>query len=58
MYRTNLIVANFYEDGVSSSVEGKSMACKERLKYTLEYPINILSWYIYLRTLFGFLQKK
>jgi glycosyltransferase involved in cell wall biosynthesis len=58
MYRTRLIVANFYENGVSISFKGISMACKERLKYALECPINILSWYIYIRTVQGYLKAK
>jgi glycosyltransferase involved in cell wall biosynthesis len=58
MHRSRLIVANFYENGVSRSIEGKSMACKERLKYTLECPINILSWYIYIRTVQNYLKVK
>jgi glycosyltransferase involved in cell wall biosynthesis len=58
MYKSRLIVANFYENGVSTSIEGKSMACKERLKYALECPINILSWYLYIRTVQGYSKAK
>ncbi|GHV66296.1 hypothetical protein AGMMS49928_00650 [Spirochaetia bacterium] len=58
MIDAHLVIVNFYENGVSSSIEGKALSCKERLKYTLECPVNIISWYRYIRTVQGYLKAK
>jgi glycosyltransferase involved in cell wall biosynthesis len=52
MYQSNLIVAKFYKNGVTSTNEGKWLICKESFKYTMEYPISLYRWYRFFISLY------
>jgi glycosyltransferase involved in cell wall biosynthesis len=49
MYRCNLVVARFYENGISSSENGKKQICKESFRYAISKPYDILRWYRYFK---------
>lgn len=47
--KTTLVVAKFYEDGISSSEEGMKIKKKECLKLAFERPFDLLRWFRYFR---------
>ncbi len=47
--KSNLVVAKFYEDGISSSEEGIKIKKKECLKHAFERPFDLLRWFRYFR---------
>jgi glycosyltransferase involved in cell wall biosynthesis len=50
MYQSELIVARFYENGISST--GKDIKIKESLCHALELPVSPLRWYRYFKEKF------
>jgi hypothetical protein len=58
MYQCNLVVAKFYENGISSSKNGKKLICKESFKYAMEYPINLFRWYRYFKSIHNYWKCK
>jgi glycosyltransferase involved in cell wall biosynthesis len=56
MYQSNLIVAQFYKNGISSTKYGKKLTYKESFKYAMEYPISLFRWYRYLKSIYNYLK--
>jgi glycosyltransferase involved in cell wall biosynthesis len=52
MYQCNLVVAKFYENGISSTKNGKRQICKESFRYAMEYPISLFRWYRYVKSIY------
>jgi glycosyltransferase involved in cell wall biosynthesis len=49
MYQSKLVVARFYENGISSGGEGKDIKIRESLRYALKFPVSPLRWYRYFK---------
>jgi glycosyltransferase involved in cell wall biosynthesis len=58
MYQCDLVVAKFYENGISSSKNGKKLICKESFKYAMEYPISIFRWYRYFKSIYIYVKSQ
>jgi glycosyltransferase involved in cell wall biosynthesis len=52
--KINLIVANYYWDGFSSSVDGKKIIKKEFFRYAMLKPYSLLRWYRYLKNVYNY----
>jgi glycosyltransferase involved in cell wall biosynthesis len=54
MYQSKLIAAKFYENGISSTCDGRWLICKESYKYAMEHPVNVFRWYRYLKSIYNY----
>jgi glycosyltransferase involved in cell wall biosynthesis len=52
--KVNLIVANYYWNGFSSSVKGKKIIRKEFFRYAILKPYSPLRWYRYFKNVYNY----
>jgi hypothetical protein len=57
MHQSELIVAKFYENGVSSTQQGKRLISKEALKYAIECPTDLFRWYRFFKSIYKLCRK-
>ncbi|MDR0606477.1 MAG: glycosyltransferase [Bacteroidales bacterium] len=58
MLQTDLIVARFYENGISSTKEGKWLICKESFKCAMEHPTRIFRWYRHFKSIYNYIKNQ
>jgi hypothetical protein len=56
MHQCSLVVAKFYENGISSTKNGKKLICKESFKYAMEHPTGLFRWYRYFKSIYLYLK--
>jgi hypothetical protein len=56
--KIDIIVANYYWNGFSSSVKGKKIIRKEFFRYALLKPYSLLRWYRYFKNVYNYWKCK